>query len=163
MSECGPGSSLEATKSFRPWLAAIVRKYDIEKINDCGCGDQFWVAHMNWRVNRQGYDIQAYDRVIKLDVSKEKTRDADLILCKDVLRHLDNESAQNALKLFAESAPYLVSDSDTMDAVNGSLKPGNRWPGRPIDLQRPPFSIGKPLETVESDEGGKYYGFWSLR
>jgi hypothetical protein len=159
MSECGPGSTLPATENLRPWLAEIARKYNIKTVNDCGCGDQWWVGHVQWKVVREKYDITSYEGVIRCDITKERTRDADLILCKDVLRHIDNEGVLSALKLFAEAAPYLVSDCDTIANVNNDK--GSQQ-GRPIDLRKPPFSLGEPLEQVEANEQDKIYCLWRL-
>ena len=161
-SGCGSGSTMEATEKLRQWLAYIAKKYRVQFVNDCGCGDRVWVAQVRWDVAYTGYDVQHYFGVEQLDITKERTRDADLILCKDVFRHLSNDDVLAALKLFAEAAPLLVADSDLVEGTNGELGKGNRWPARPVDLRDEPFSLGQPIESING-AGHKMFGLWRLR
>lgn len=158
-SVCGSGSYLEVTARLREWLPDVIGRYGVKTVNDAGCGDGHWIAHVGWNVGYIGYDLVPYRGVVELDITTETMRPADLVFCKDVFRHLPKDSILAALKRFAQSSPLLIADSDLVDGVNEPLC--NRRV-RPIDVRIEPFSLGEPLESVE-EVNHKLFGLWRLR
>jgi hypothetical protein len=119
---CGRGSKFEETEIIRAWLPEIVDAYEIESINDVGCGDQNWIHEIEWphEIKYSGFDVQprAAD-VVPLDITMEVLPKADLVLCVYVLNHLRPKAMQRALGLMQESGSrYLLSSYNTVDKIN---------------------------------------------
>lgn len=155
----GRGSLAGNVAVLLEWLPTIIDKYNINVINDAGCGRRVWIPGDCWGTNYKGYDAINYDGVTVLDITVEKMRKADLIICKDVFRHLPDVEVQRALDLF--DAKYLICDT-----VLGA--PSREGPERPINMTR---FLGKSLEVVRSLEAlrrpvewwqGKFWGLWVL-
>ncbi len=159
----GPGSTLEVGEKLVSFLSIIIKKYKIRTINDAGCGIHSWfrnAAIKKWKVQYQGYDIDPMmDDVIKLDITSEEMPKADLIICKDVFRHLDLDQVNSAISLF--DSKYLLCDTDP-----GA--PNDFNSDRPLDME---LILGEPIMMEKSIEKGnkkfkwhkgKYFGLWRI-
>ena len=75
---CGKGSTIENTAEIREALPNIIKEFNIQKINDAGCGDFNWIKTIEpiktFEIDYQGYDI--FDRkkrslpFIELDICR---------------------------------------------------------------------------------------------
>ena len=147
----GKGSKIEYLGELLEWVPQLIERYKIKKINDAGCGRQVWIPEDRWGVDYRGYDGHDYGNNIILDISKRKMRKADLIICKDVFRHMEEGAIRSALALF--DAPLLLADSD-------SGVEDHHEANTPIDMHQ---FLGDPLDMVESSEHeNKYFGLWGL-
>jgi hypothetical protein len=172
----GPGSTLEGCRELRAALPVILAKFGVRKLNDAGCGDLNWMSGLDLGgVEYRGFDLHGLSgpeaarlgrmkagprSVSWLDIVHEAMPPADLILCRDVFIHLPNEMVMAAIQLFRESAPLLLSTSTRgVDNSKRTLAPGQF---QPINLEGHPFSLGKPVETVEEPQWGRYLGLWGL-
>lgn len=119
----GPGSSVEYNVEYIAFLRKFISDNDIKSVVDVGCGD--------WRIGEAlfdgldleytGYDVYG-DLVahlnkkhggpkrsfIKLDSStdKESVKDADLLVCKDVLQHWDDQSVVDFIEWVTKSGKF---------------------------------------------------------
>jgi hypothetical protein len=109
--ECGAGSTLEATKAQRRWIPGLLEKYAVKDIVDVGAGDLNWIRHTDLRGARytpldlvpRCAEVNAFDLV------REVPPAADLLMCLWVLNHLDLEPCRAALaNLKASGGRYLL-------------------------------------------------------
>ena len=170
----GPGSTLEGTRQLRVALPRLLEKWKIRVVNDAGCGDLNWISGLNLAgIEYRGFDLRGLSgteaarlgtmkagvrSVNELDITSEVMPPADLIICKDVLIHLPHALALEALKLFKQAAPLLLSTSDptvkNIDIFAGQF--------RPVNLMAPPFNLGEPLEKIEEPQWRRFQGLWRL-
>lgn len=151
---CGFGSTHENTQLVRAWLKDIATRYGIRVLNDAGAGDLHWIRS----IERYFADVLYFDLVprapdvVKLDITREVMPPCDAILCRHVLNHLDFPRIEMALRLFVDSADYLIATQ--FDRYDGS-KEFTR-----LDLRK---WLGDYLEC--SDDGGAAgckLAIWSL-
>lgn len=158
----GPGSTLEATKSFREGLSNIIQKYEIKSIIDCACGDWNWMKEMkNELPDYLGVDIvpeliQSHQdkyqtekiKFIHYDIFRvNELRDqVDLIIARHVLEHHKTEKVLEFLKTIKGFAKYALITSNNIEKTTRELKEIGR--SRGINLEIAPFSLGEPLERI---------------
>lgn len=111
--ECGRGSTLEATAQQRRWIPRIIERYGIRSVVDIGAGDRHWIAAIKWP---SGVDYVALDlvprhpSVRRFDVTREVPPRADLVMCLWVLNHLDPDDADAAFdNIRASGSMYLMA------------------------------------------------------
>jgi len=116
---CGIGSKFEETVIIREWLPKIVKEYEIDTINDVGCGDQNWIHEVKWKrdVDITSFDLRPrFTDVLPIDVTMTVLPEADLIMCIYVLNHVRPKPMARALRLIKESgARFLLSSYNTYD------------------------------------------------
>lgn len=157
---CGSGSKLEQTVTVRERLPALVEQYDVNSICDAGAGDLNWVRSVKWPYCMSSY--HAFDLfprhadVRALDIRKEALPNCDLILCRLVLNHMQDEDVVAALALFRKSARLLLATQDDGEHRLDSFASYNDW-----NLAREPFSLGEPLERIP-DTKGRTLSLWKL-
>jgi hypothetical protein len=177
----GSGSTLDATKDIRLFLEKIIKNYTIQSLNDAPCGDCSWIKHLNLKgVVYKGYELldfvlkEAFNNMgnhgvlYKGDLVSSIVEQADLILCRDFIFHLDFIDGVKVLNNFkASKSKYLISTTfdipKNQDLKPSELKAGYGW--RKINLEIEPYNLGKPIERVlESNEvcEGRYVGLWLL-
>lgn len=156
---CGNGSTLDSTRNIRQWLPMLSEQYGIRTVNDAGCGDMAWMAHMGWAVDYRPFDlIPRRADVTKIDITREQLPECDAILCRMVLNHLDAERIQMALKQFRRSAMYLIATQ-----FNGEDLPKRSPQFTRLDLRREPFDLGEPLAAVQDgSEPNCRLALWEL-
>lgn len=155
--QSGPGSTAAFSAPYRTWLETFLMWDDkIASIVDLGCGDMEIMS----RVNLHGADYLGIDCIdericrnrvqhphMKFEIGEFHTMEipeCDLILCKDVLQHwktADILAWLEQLRAHRDRFRYalLTNCNYLTDAVNADILTG-RW--RPLDLTKPPFSIG---------------------
>lgn len=146
---CGKGSALPSTVNIRARLPELVKEYGIKTVCDAGAGDLHWLKTVEWDVGYAGFDIHPrHPSVKRLDIRKEPLPACDLILCRQVLGHMNPEWVLQALALFRRSGKYLLAtqhDTPVNELVR--LDTYNRY-----NLMAEPFSLGDPLEVIPDGE-----------
>jgi hypothetical protein len=177
----GPGSERARVDLFLPDLLAAVRELGVERLLDAPCGDFNWAAPLADSVGSYiGLDVvpelidrnreqhAAAGRRFELgDLVRDPLPPSDLVFCRDGLVHLPNADIVRALRNFKRSgSTYLASTTFTGERENGDIELGH-W--RPLNLERPPFSLAPPFRIVDEhcdQESGafadKVIGFWRL-
>jgi SAM-dependent methyltransferase len=176
----GPGSNLLQTEEIRRRLPDLFHRYAIASVLDAACGDFFWMKHVCLdNVSYLGVDIVAPIVTLNanrygngtvefrlLDVTRQPVPRADLIICRDLLVHLDYAHAKRAIANFrASGSAYLLA---TTFPAHGNAELDGIW--RPLNLQAEPFNFPPPLELMNencSEDGGEYrdksLGLWRLQ
>jgi 2-polyprenyl-3-methyl-5-hydroxy-6-metoxy-1,4-benzoquinol methylase len=172
VSKSGSGSDLEQTKEIIKQLPLLLKKYNIKSILDVPCGDFYWMQHVNLKgINYIGSDI--VKKVIETNTSKYQTdtikfmeldiiNDAiprvDLILCRDLLVHLNNDQIIKTLKNIKKSnCSFLLTTSFKNTVENRDNDKIGFW--RPINLELEPFNFKNPIDSIFencTEANGKY-------
>jgi SAM-dependent methyltransferase len=168
----GGGSTPAASKPYVLFLESFLRKNNIKSIVDLGCGDWQFTRHLDLSgIHYTGIDAaKSIVEVNSLSYGSSNihfshfTGDysivpkADLLLCKDVLQHLDTASVHEVVKsviplfrfsLVTNDVPNrsligkLVDkikgrDPFTLHGLNREIQIGDY---RLLDLRFPPFSL----------------------
>lgn len=164
----GPGSYLKNTTETVSLINQTIKKYNIKTILDLGCGDWNWfktinmediISYVGWdshngmiESNRKQYGNPRIKFDIK-DIVLEEYPKVDLIICRDVLFHMDINISQLCIDKIKKSCKYLISTS-----FNGNLKNSNiksycyvkNWGFHTINLNIEPFHLEKYIiKSVE--------------
>lgn len=154
----GPGSELGETEEIRALLPSLFSKLDIKSFLDAPCGDFHWMSHVDLTdINYIGGDVvpQLIERNYKqfgdatkhfmvLDIIKDSIPKVDLILCRDCLIHLSLKDGRRALANMKRSGSrYLLITTNPSIRVNYPINTGEC---RGVNLELPPYSMGKPIE-----------------
>jgi hypothetical protein len=142
---CGNGSTLKNTANIRKWLPKIIEKYGIETLSDAGAGDMHWVKKTPIVCEYRPFDlIPRHESVTQIDFTRKELPPCDAILCRMVLNHLDTERILMALKLFKQSAVYLIATQ-----FDGDKLPQRSPQFTRLDLRKEPYYLGEPVESIQ--------------
>lgn len=158
----GPGSTLGHTQNFRKQYPEIIKKYNIQSVNDAGCG-LGWVKDVA-DIEYKGFDILKRPDATILDFTKEVMPKADLILCRDTLMHLPEYLILESLRLFKESKATFLLASSHYDADNRKIAKeiGFLPYNQKLSLVHKPYDLGEPLEKIEEPLDNRFMGLWKL-
>ncbi|MBI4709374.1 MAG: class I SAM-dependent methyltransferase [Candidatus Portnoybacteria bacterium] len=151
----GSGSLPSNTKKYRSFLRDYIKKNNIEKVIDIGCGDWGFSRLMDWSgMQYLGIDVVGFiiDENKKrwesdnvkfrcADVRKIKLPKADLIIIKDVLQHWTSKEILRFVKKIKRFPHILITNSfkgASQAMINQDIKNGE---ARPLDLSAPPFNL----------------------
>jgi SAM-dependent methyltransferase len=179
-SRSGPGSNLARTEEIRRRLPDLFQRYEIASVVDAACGDFFWMQHVclfnvtyigldivpdliALNTNRFGRGTVAFRL---LDVTRQPIPRADLIICRDMLVHLDYANVKRAIANFrASGTTYLLT---TTFPAHRNAELDGIW--RPLNLQEAPFNLPAPVELFSencTENDGQYrdksLGLWRLQ
>lgn len=175
----GYGSYLEHTGEIRSALPILFRRLGVQTFTDIPCGDWNWMS----KVDLSGVDYLGCDLVPEmiqsnrerfpehrfevLNLVTDVPRRSDLILCRDLLFHLSNEWALQALSnIWASGSGWLLATSFPMEDPNLDIQMDGclRW--RPINLCLPPFNLPPPVDHIQEDDShacrGRIIGLWEV-
>ncbi|HZF07672.1 MAG TPA: class I SAM-dependent methyltransferase [Thermoanaerobaculia bacterium] len=177
----GPGSTLERTTTIRQELPPLFREFSIRSVLDAGCGDFNWFSTLEITLDHYiGTEVvrelvaanekrhgSPTRRFVALDITRDCLPRMDLIFARDCLVHLKNAQIFAALRNFRRSGSrYLLTTTFTGEHPNADVPLGG-W--RPLNLERPPFSLPPPLRLVSEKrtvEDGRYIdkslGLWGI-
>lgn len=180
----GPGSTVEATRSRRRKIAAILGDLfppgSTLTLVDAACGDMAWMpllleeleAAKGYRINYIGVDIvkELIDRNIETcgntpkieyrflqrDLTQSPPPQGDVILCKDLVNHLVFDDIVRLLAGFSRSGStwLLITSNEGHRNVDAERMEGGV--SRHINLETAPFHLPRPLRS----DG--YLSLWSL-
>ena len=151
----GPGSTLNATLTYRMFLQQFLKDHGIRSVVDAGCGDWEFSQALNW----SGIDYKGFD-IVESNITHHKEKHekpniqfflgnlveldlppADLLICKHVLQHLPTRDVQIFLTQLTKYKHVLLTNSvnaKTMSAANGDIVVGGY---RELDPTAPPFNL----------------------
>lgn len=169
----GEQSSLSATRGLRQELLKLWDELHITTIVDAGCNDYYWMQTCDMKLrtyigidivpamiekNRYHYaDAQHY--FLCLDVSTEIVPQADMIICRNVLNHVDVYTACAMLRNFkASGSTFLLLTTHAHNKVNHDILPGNFFP---YNMTLPPFNLPAPLLSIQ--DGEQELALWLLQ
>jgi SAM-dependent methyltransferase len=180
-SPSGPGSTKERGAAFTDDLLSVLDDLSCRVLLDVPCGDFNWIGPVAEKMDRYvGADIvpalvarnqrlfgSPRIRFVKLDLATDPLPAADVILSRDCLVHLNGRDIARCLENIRRSdASYLVTTTFVGPRENEDIVTGS-W--RPLNLERPPFSLPRPLHEIDErchHTGGIYadkrLGVWRI-
>jgi len=156
----GPGSHVANTKEMVDFLSCIVSELGIKSILDLGCGDWNWlrlvdlgsVEYLGWdcdeemlNENQTRYGSSRVRFELR-DITKAEFPKVDLIICRDVLFHLERDVAIALVEKAKRCSNFFLSTSFRQNSSNIGIQPYadiQGWGFYPINLSLPPFSLGQ--------------------
>jgi SAM-dependent methyltransferase len=169
----GPGSHINNTNETINLINKTIKKYNIKTILDLGCGDWNWFRLIDIEgVSYTGWD--AHEGMIKLNTKKYgkanihfKVKDiildeypkTDLIICRDVLFHLDISFAKKCINKVKNSCKYFISTSFNDIEKNTNINKHYQikgWGFYRINLNIYPFNLKKyMIESINEKNNSK--------
>lgn len=158
----GPGSTIQYTENIRKEIPRLVNDLGVSSILDAPCGDFNWFRKIEWEpeITYVGGDIvepliernqslygNQNTKFINLDIVQDALPEADLWLCRDCLFHLSNRDVLLILDNFLKSNIRYLLTSIYPDCEKNRDTPSGAF--RFINLEFPPFSIGKPIQVID--------------
>ena len=150
----GPGSNAQLCQGYIAFLQNFFKENNIQSIVDCGCGDWQFSQFLDFSdIDYHGFDVAEF--VIsknQAQFQKENVRfslyngdfstlpSADLLICKDVLQHLNNARIEAFLAQLPRFKFALITNDINGFAENELNKDITSSAYRPLDLRLPPFS-----------------------
>jgi len=188
-SKSGDGSTIWWTASIRPFLANMIKKYDMKNMLDSPCGDFNWMQHVEFpsdfeyvgvdvvlseiELNRKKYsnDSSKFFFIFRDMVMLPPYKSFDLIFSRDALQHLPNVATTGAINNWvASGSKYLITTFYTKfepHDPNADISPGDY---RDFNPMYPPFNWEDPIEHVRDHHPDdhralpyqKNMGLWKL-
>jgi len=174
----GLGSELDATRTLREALPALLAELKVEVLLDLPCGDFGWLSRTELPVKRYvGGDIVAsivernralYGKeFMQLDLCSSELPKADLVLCRDCLVHLPFEWIERAVaNLKRSGSKWLLTTTFLECDKNEDIAVGD-W--RILNLELAPFCWKPPERVIVegcTESGGGYrdkaLGLWQI-
>jgi SAM-dependent methyltransferase len=166
-SRSGQGSSLSSTELIRNELTALCDALKIDTILDIGCGDYYWMQTVDLKKrhylgvdivpemimkNREHFTDEQH-HFLCLDSTKDPLPHADMIICRDVLAHLNYTDACNLLRNMKASGSQFVLMTTHLDTeLNEEKHTGHHVP---YDLTKSPFNLSHPIVLIEETTAEK--------
>jgi len=176
---CGWGSTMEHTTTIRAMLPRLIERYNIKSIADVGCGDLFWMQHVDLKGAKYiGYDI--YERStwpelkekgwdLRLaDIVSDPLPKIDLTIVRDVFIHLPNWAVLKALENIKANSKYLFATTFIRDELGEAAIDNFDRANKPqmkhskIDLEGKPFELGQAKLYIPEDYPYKSMAFWRM-
>lgn len=161
----GTGSAVQYAAPYMSFLQNFLKTNNIRSVVDIGCGDWTFSRFINWGdISYTGIDIvkSVIDRnkerfsspnitFIHGDGTYEDLPAADLLICKDVLQHLSNESVAEFLKHTGKFKHCLITNDIDFGGFGGNNLQIVDGDHRMLDLSQPPFNVrGEKVFTYPS-------------
>lgn len=154
-SERGSSSVEHVTTVLEEWIPHL----GVARLGDVGCGDLNWQAPFLARhpdLDYAGYEVSPAIvqrnqtshpdvRCQQLDITRSAPGPCDLILCKDVLNHLDERDVQKALANLARTPAKWLLVTSNRDATNEELSPRHPHGSRHLNLEAAPYALPEPV------------------
>lgn len=159
--QCGRGSSMDATQNLRNELPGFLERHQITSMVDAPCGDFSWMSTVQFPSGFKyiGSDIvtemvnnnrEKYNGIefTELDITKDPIPDVDVFFCRDCLIHLKIEDVWKVIDNLARSnVKYVmltnyIGMKENYDIVNTG---DYRW----IDMTLPPYNLPLPIDYIE--------------
>lgn len=132
----GGGSSPENTVEYRNLLQKFLKEKNIKSVLDYGCGDWSFSHLIDWSgIEYVGYDC--VDSVITKNIVKHHSKNVaftsfikgmglcgDLMILKDVLQHLENDSIIDILEENKDNFKYILI-TNTLGTSEHDITPGD--------------------------------------
>jgi SAM-dependent methyltransferase len=183
----GQGSYIENTKETVYLINEIIKNYNIKSILDLGCGDWNWFKNINLRKDITYIGWDAHDKMIEnnnkyygnkninfivKDIILEDYPKVDLIICRDVLFHLDILFSKKCIEKIKKSCKYLISTSFNDILKNNNIKSYcniDNWGFYEINLNIKPFYLKNNLikcyeekKNISNKKNKRYINFYKF-
>ena len=170
----GIGSSLAYTENYRNNLLKIIKKYNIENIFDCSCGDWNWMKEITEHLpNYVGNDVvkSLIEKNNKLygknnisfvfgdmitTLEKYEDKKFDLIICRHTFEHLPEEYCINAINEFKRVCKYaIITTNNSLNVSNADISKVANGNSRGIHLHLSPYNqlLNSPIESFYDSIG----------
>lgn len=152
----GPGSNEELCADYVNFLQNFFKEKKISEVVDCGCGDWQFSKNIDFSgIEYKGFDVASF--VIEQNINRFQKENinfflydgnfnslpsADLLICKDVLQHLNNIKINEFIANLSRFKFALITN-DIAENVNSDCLNGRY---RALDLRKAPFNL--PLKVV---------------
>lgn len=154
-SKSGEGSGMRQTESIRRELPALLRQLNVRKMLDVPCGDWFWMRFVELgEIDYVGADIvnelveanrRRFQRPQRhftlLNVVEDPLPLVDLVLCRDLLVHLNFMDCRKAITNMKRSGSQYLLTTTFTNRGNEELR--EVW--RALNLEKPPFNFPRPI------------------
>ena len=170
----GPGSRVgsEPVSEALDALRFVCREFSITSISDIPCGDLNWIKTFladSPSITYKGYDIvkpllernqQVYPEIACdfLDITRQVPPRTDLVLCKDLIIHLNDDDIRLTLTNIKNSGSKYLLVSNNFGMANSDLREHLHGDSacRYVDIMTFPFRYSPPLWKTS------YLGLWEL-
>jgi SAM-dependent methyltransferase len=159
---CGSGSTLEYTKLLRDTLPNFLIKHNITSMLDAPCGDFSWMSLVNFPPGFRYIGGDIVNFMVKENQSKYSGRDfrvfdltidelpdVDMLFCRDCLFHLSEDDIKKVFdNVLASNVKYIMTTSyiESIGYSNQNIQTGAF---RPINLERAPFNLPCPIDSLD--------------
>lgn len=172
----GPGSHIENTRETVRIINEIIKKRKINTILDLGCGDWNWfnnielnnTKYIGWdadedmiNTNRTKYGKDNIKFELN-DIILSDYPDVDLIICRDVLFHLDISLSMKCINKIKEHCKYFLSTNFNYVSENQNIKKYtnfDNWGFYTINLHIEPFNLKPYLIDSVVEPNNSAYGY----
>ena len=166
-SRSGPTSTTHRTEQLRDQFQTFLKKFEIQSILDCGCGDWNWMSLVDLsNIDYLGVDIvdplldylqtkftKPNIRFQKMDVMEDPSESADVWFVRDLLCLYPFISYSLFFTRFLESnSKYIALSTVDSDEQND---PGILGIWRRLNIKEPPFTLKHPIYIMTD---GKQWG-----
>lgn len=163
-------SSIEFTKTLRLMVPPLFKKYNIISMFDSGCNDCTWASRWEDSIKYSGGDIslsmvsEAWNNFPHLDVRlHDATTDpfpnVDVIFCRDVAIHLNNQDKRKLLNNWISSQVswLMITHDETLTSNRDFEYSVDSFPLAPVNWCIDPWNFPPPKDSVyeikDSDRG----------
>lgn len=179
----GPGSNSEQTQEVISIVERVIKDYGVSSILDLPCGDFGWMSTVNFQgasytggdivdeliqSNREKFAERKEVQFEVIDLINDLLPNADLLLVRDCLVHLNSELVQSALANIKSSRiQYVLMTTFVERSFNVNIHTGD-W--RPLNMQIAPFNLPQPIAIFNekcTENNGAYsdksLGLWDVK
>ena len=158
---CGAGSTIKSCEPIIKTLPIIIKEFKIKSILDLGCGDLNWIKHVREieKVKYLGIDTHIHlesihttndFKLIEGNILYMEIPKSDLVICKDVMIHMENFQIKSLLESIKQSkSKYILLTNYSINNNKRSLKNY-----APLNIELPPFSLKNYIMSITL-EGNK--------
>lgn len=154
----GPGSWKSSTRDAVNFINHIIGKYDIKSILDLGCGDWNWFneidlsdcTYTGWDAdelmiadNQSKYGTENINFSVE-DIFNNEYPQVDLIICRDVLFHVEFELSTKLINNTKQKTNFFLSTCFREQKSNSGIKKYcniENWGFFRINLNIAPFNL----------------------
>ena len=167
----GPGSSNELTSKTKQIILETIKDHNVKSILDLGCGDWTWMSKIRNKFSEVSYEgWDASENMVKClndrysnentkfrvkDIVTSEFPDVDLIICRDVLFHLDKKLSKHVTDKTKNC--LFISTSYNNQQTNNNIGKYNHienWGFYKINLRISPFNLDtRELKTYHEFDG----------
>lgn len=145
----GGGSLPQAAGPYMRLVECLLTRFQARTVLDIGCGDGQVAAGINWGdATYIGVEVVpetaavclarlSRGTVIVADALEDALPATDLVLCKEVMQHLDNQSVQRLIQRL-DRYPAVLHCTAVTAEMNQPIEMGQT---RGADLSLPPFDL----------------------
>ena len=161
---CGPGSTIDYTKSIGEHMVSFLKKHHITSILDCPCGTSNWMS----QVELQGIEYIGADVVqslveynkktfpnkqfLYLDITEDKLPKSDLLFCRDCLFHFNYDDKILAfINFICSDIPYILTSNYLSCVQNLEIETGQF---AEVNWGKEPFNFSDPIDNLDDSCGG---------